>query len=57
MNVILVETSELDGMGAATIVGRRAAHIASVLKAAPGDTIRVGCAGRTIRPCHDRRHR
>ena len=42
MNVILVETSELDGMGAATIVGRRAAHIASVLKAAPGDTIRVG---------------
>jgi len=42
MNVILVETSELDGTGAATMVGRRAAHIASVLKAAPGDTIRVG---------------
>jgi RsmE family RNA methyltransferase len=42
MNVILIEASELDGLGDATIAGDRAAHIVSVLKAGPGATVRVG---------------
>ena len=42
MNVILIEASEVDVRGQAAIVGRQAAHIVSVLKAGPGDTVRVG---------------
>ena len=42
MNIILIEADELADPGHAMIGGRRAAHIVSVLKAAPGDTIRVG---------------
>jgi RsmE family RNA methyltransferase len=42
VNVIVIEADELDDSGHAVIGGRRAAHIVSVLKAAPGDTVRVG---------------
>lgn len=42
MNIILIEAGELDDLGHAVIGGRRALHIVSVLKTAPGDTIRVG---------------
>jgi 16S rRNA (uracil1498-N3)-methyltransferase len=42
VNIILIETGELDDVGHAMIGGRRAAHIASVLNAGPGDTVRVG---------------
>lgn len=42
MNVILIDAGELDDLGRASIDGGRAAHIVSVLKAAAGDTIRIG---------------
>jgi RsmE family RNA methyltransferase len=42
VNIILIEGSELNGQGDAALAGPRAAHIVSVLKARPGDTVRVG---------------
>lgn len=43
MNLILVETSELAGDGRVMLTGRRAMHLRDVLRAKPGDTVRVGC--------------
>jgi 16S rRNA (uracil1498-N3)-methyltransferase len=42
MNLILCEPDEVDAGGLATLTGVRAAHVAGVLRAAPGDTVRVG---------------
>lgn len=49
MNLLLLETAELTPLGAglfaATLGDRRAEHAAAVLKAAPGDQLRVGVIG------------
>jgi len=42
MNRILLTPDELDDDGVACLTGRRAAHIATVLRAMPGQTLRVG---------------
>lgn len=42
MNRILLEQGELGADGEALILGRRAAHVRTVLRAQPGDRIRVG---------------
>jgi 16S rRNA (uracil1498-N3)-methyltransferase len=42
MNLILVESSEVDASGVARLADHRARHIREVLKAEPGRTIRVG---------------
>jgi len=42
MNLILCEPHELRDDGIATLTGVRAAHVRGVLRAAPGDTLRVG---------------
>ena len=42
MNLILLEPREITDHGAARLAGTRAAHIIDVLKAGPGDRIRVG---------------
>jgi len=43
MNLILVEESELRPDGTVRIDGRRAHHLAKVLKTKPGDKVRIGC--------------
>ncbi|MCR9160911.1 MAG: 16S rRNA (uracil(1498)-N(3))-methyltransferase [Nannocystaceae bacterium] len=48
MNVVLLEPSEVDAHGQATLEGRRAAHVASVLRKAPGDALSVGLVGGRI---------
>ena len=45
MNLILLEPHEIAADGAARVDGDRARHITTVLKGAPGATIRVGCIG------------
>jgi RsmE family RNA methyltransferase len=45
VNLILLEPHEIRGDGAARVEGDRARHITTVLKSAPGATIRVGCIG------------
>ena len=45
MNVVLLEPSEVHADGSATLDGRRAEHVASVLGKAPGDTLCVGMVG------------
>ena len=45
MNLVLLEPGELGADGTARIAGRRAAHVAGVLRAAPGERIRVGVVG------------
>lgn len=42
MNLILCEPDELDAGGIATLSGVRATHARDVLRARPGDTVRVG---------------
>ncbi len=42
MNRLLLEPEEVGTDGRATLTGRRAAHVLGVLRAAPGDTLRVG---------------
>jgi RsmE family RNA methyltransferase len=42
VNLILLEPEEVDSRGDVTLTGPRAQHIAKVLKAAPGQTLRVG---------------
>lgn len=42
MNLLLLEPHELDDAGIATLTGRRANHVRTVLGAAPGDTLRAG---------------
>lgn len=45
MNVVLLDASEVDAQGRATLAGRRAEHVASVLAKAPGDALTVGLRG------------
>ena len=42
MNLILCEPGEVTADGAVTLDGVRAAHVRDVLRASPGDTIRIG---------------
>ena len=42
MNLILCEASEVDADGLISLAGARAAHIRGVLRAKPGDTVRIG---------------
>ena len=42
MNLILCEADEVDAAGVATLTGARAAHVRDVLRAQPGDTVRIG---------------
>jgi 16S rRNA (uracil1498-N3)-methyltransferase len=42
VNLILCEPDELDADGVAALTGVRAAHVHGVLRAQPGDTIRIG---------------
>jgi RsmE family RNA methyltransferase len=42
MNLILCEPDEVDPGGVVTLSGGRAAHVAGVLRASPGDMVRVG---------------
>ncbi|HAL92750.1 MAG TPA: 16S rRNA (uracil(1498)-N(3))-methyltransferase [Verrucomicrobia bacterium] len=42
MNLILLEKDEIQADGAAVLAGNRARHVREVLKAAPGEEIRVG---------------
>jgi len=42
MNLILCEADEVGPDGAATLTGARAAHLLQVLRAQPGDTVRLG---------------
>lgn len=42
MNLILCEPHEVDASGIVTLTGERAAHVRGVLRALPGDTIRIG---------------
>ena len=45
MNVVLLDASDLRADGTARLAGRRAAHVAGVLRALPGDRIQVGLVG------------
>jgi len=45
VNLILLESQEIGADGVARVEGERARHITTVLKSAPGATIRVGCIG------------
>lgn len=45
MNVVLLEPSEVNAVGDATLEDRRAEHVASVLGKAPGDSLSVGLVG------------
>jgi RsmE family RNA methyltransferase len=42
VNLILLEPEEVDSRGDVTLTGSRAQHVAQVLKASPGQTLRVG---------------
>jgi 16S rRNA (uracil1498-N3)-methyltransferase len=42
MNLILYEPGEVDADGVVTLTGARAAHVQGVLRARPGDTVRIG---------------
>ena len=42
MNLILLESSEIQKDGLVVLTGKRARHVREVLKAAPGEEIRVG---------------
>jgi 16S rRNA (uracil1498-N3)-methyltransferase len=42
LNLIICEPDEIDAHGVLTLTGVRAAHVHSVLRAGPGDTIRIG---------------
>lgn len=46
MNLLLLLPAELEQDSTATITGRRAHHVLSVLQKNPGDTLRVAIAGR-----------
>ncbi len=45
MNLLLLDASELHPDGTARLAGRRAAHVAQVLRALPGDRIQAGVIG------------
>lgn len=42
MNLLILEPEEVDPSGTATITGRRARHVRSVIRSVPGDRLRVG---------------
>jgi 16S rRNA (uracil1498-N3)-methyltransferase len=42
VNLILLEPEEVDSRGEATLTGVRAQHVIQVLKAGPGQTVRIG---------------
>jgi RsmE family RNA methyltransferase len=42
MNIILFEADEISASGAVNVSGARATHLVSVLKVAPGQSVRVG---------------
>jgi 16S rRNA (uracil1498-N3)-methyltransferase len=42
MNLILIESSEVDGHGGIVLGGRRARHIREILRAGVGDRLRIG---------------
>ncbi|HYG67097.1 MAG TPA: 16S rRNA (uracil(1498)-N(3))-methyltransferase, partial [Anaeromyxobacteraceae bacterium] len=42
MNLLLLEPGELRDDGTARLTGRRAEHVREVLRAAPGERLRVG---------------
>jgi len=42
VNLILCEPADVDGHGVVTLTGARAAHVRGVLRAGPGDTVRIG---------------
>lgn len=42
MNLILCDPGEIGADGVATLTGARAAHVRQVLRAGPGDTLRLG---------------
>jgi 16S rRNA (uracil1498-N3)-methyltransferase len=42
MNLILCESGDVDADGVVTLAGARATHVREVLRAQPGDTIRIG---------------
>ncbi|MCG8422745.1 MAG: 16S rRNA (uracil(1498)-N(3))-methyltransferase [Proteobacteria bacterium] len=42
MNLILLEPHEIDGRGRVVLIDRRARHICNVLRARPGDGVRIG---------------
>jgi RsmE family RNA methyltransferase len=42
LNLLLLDPDDLDGSGGACVRGRRALHVAEVLRGAPGDRIAVG---------------
>ena len=42
MNIILMRPEEISGEGRVTITGRRASHMADVLKCRPGQAVRMG---------------
>lgn len=42
MNLILIESDEVDASGRVVLADRRASHVSSVLRAAPGDRVRIG---------------
>jgi RsmE family RNA methyltransferase len=45
MNLLLLSPDELQPDGTARVQGRRARHVAEVLRAGPGDTLRAGVLG------------
>jgi RsmE family RNA methyltransferase len=45
VNLVLLEPAELANDGTARLGGRRAAHVLDVLRAAPGERVRVGVLG------------
>jgi len=48
VNLILLETSDMSGPEVATLTGERARHAIAVLKAAPGQALRIGMIDGTI---------
>jgi RsmE family RNA methyltransferase len=48
VNLLLLEPDELDGSDRVRLEGRRAEHVATVLRASVGDTLRVGVVGGPI---------
>jgi RsmE family RNA methyltransferase len=45
VNLVLLDPAELGSDGTARLAGRRAAHVAGVLRASPGDRIQAGVVG------------
>jgi len=50
MNLLLLSPDELLPDGTARVQGRRARHVAEVLRAGPGDKLRAGVLGESWAP-------